>query len=265
MAFVITGHQRSGTTLLAKLCNAHPEICVTGEFGNFLCVGESYASYKRRMLLRWGGIALRNWPLSVSFAGKGAYRTVIKENNRFVLHYLEGIRSRRGQTISANIIESVLCSLFPEAKVVGDKYPEYIFSLDKLADADGLSTLVIYRDCRDVTSSTLLKARTEWRKMPVFVRKLNTAEKVAHRWVLAVESMERNKDRIHMVSYEDLVRESEIVLGNISQWLGVDPAGFEITRISSRSIGNYRNGLTEDELATVMDIATPTMSRLGYI
>ena len=123
---------------------------------------------------------------------------------------------------------------------------------------------MIYRDCRDVTSSTLQRARTEWRKILLFVRKLNTAEKVAHRWVLAIELMERNRDDLLVVSYEDLVSESEKSLGRISDWLGVDAAGFEIQRISSRSVGNYRHGLTAEELDTVMEIAGPTMSRLGY-
>lgn len=158
----------------------------------------------------------------------------------------------------------MLHQLFPETSVVGDKYPDYVFSLDNLANAEGLSSLVIYRDCRDVTSSTLQKARTEWRKMPLFVRKLNTAEKIARRWVLAIELMERNRDNLLVVSYENLVCESEKSLGRISDWLGVDPAGFEIQRISSRSVGNYRHGLTAEELATVMEIAGPTMSSLGY-
>jgi len=265
MVFVITGHQRSGTTLVAKLFNAHPEIRVTGEFGNFLCLGQTYPRYRRRLIKRWGGIALRDWPLSVSFAGKGAHRTVIWENNRFVYRYLRAVRSRRAPAISGKTIESVLRELFPGAKAVGDKYPEYILGLDDLASDNALSPLAIYRDCRDVTSSTLRKARTEWRKMPVFVRRVNTAEKVACRWVRAIEAMERNSEKVYRVKYEDLVQESETVLGDLSRWVEVDPAGFEITRISSRSIGNYRNGLTKDELTTVMEIAGPTMERLGYL
>ncbi len=264
MALVITGHQRSGTTLVAKLCNAHPQIRITGEFGNFLSLGQPCSVYTRRLIKRWAGIVVRNWPLAVSFAGKGAHRTVIKENNRFVLRFLEGIRSSRGQTITAKEIESVLHELLPGAAIVGDKYPEYIYCLDDLARDDALASLVIYRDCRDVTSSTLRKARNEWRRMPLFVRKLDTAEKVARRWVRAIEAMERNSERVYSVRYEDLVREAETVLGDISRWLKVDPAGFEITRISSRSIGNFRDGLTREELATVMEIAEPTMERLGY-
>lgn len=264
MALVITGHQRSGTTLLAKLCNAHPQISVTGEFGNFLCLGQTRSRYVRRMLKRWGGIAVRNWPLSVSFAGKGEHRTVIKENNHFVMRYLAAIGKRPESIMTSGIIDAVLRQLLPAAVVVGDKYPEYVFSLDDLARDEALSTLVIYRDCRDVTSSTLRKARTEWRRMPLFVRKLDTAEKVARRWVLAIETMERNKSRLYGVSYENLVTDSKMTLEDISRWLGVDPAGFETTPISSRSIGNYRDGLTSDELATVMEIAGPTMARLGY-
>jgi hypothetical protein len=64
--------------------------------------------------------------------------------------------------------------------------------------------------------------------------------------------------------YEELVTDPREVLGKLSEWLGIDPAGFEVQHINSRSIGKYRSGLTHGELDTVMRIAGPTMSRLGY-
>jgi len=94
-----------------------------------------------------------------------------------------------------------------------------------LAADENLSRLMIYRDCRDVTSTILLKA--------------------AHRWVRAIELMEKHQDRIFIMRYEDLVRETTHSLAELSRWLGVDPAGFEVDRFSDRSVGNYRTGLTE--------------------
>jgi hypothetical protein len=253
MALIVTGHQRSGTTLLARLLNAHSEVRITGEFGNFLEIGELRSRYIRRMLKRWGGIVIRGWR-----------RNVMIQNNRFVLQYLKRIIGAGADGVTLEIIDQALHEMLPGAKVVGDKYPEYIWDLDNLAGISGLSTLVVYRDCRDVTSSTLVRARGDWRRMPMFVRQLNTAEKVAHRWVKAIDLMETHRDKVFMMRYEELVTDPREVLGKLSEWLGIDPAGFEVQHINSRSIGKYQRGLTRAEIDTVMKIAGPTMSRLGY-
>jgi hypothetical protein len=253
MALIITGHQRSGTTLLARLFNAHPEVRLTGEFGNFVEIGAPRSRYVRRLLKRWGGIVVRGWR-----------RNVMIQSNRFVLEYLKRIMGAGPDGVTIEIIEHALHDLLPGAKVVGDKYPEYIWDLDGLAGIAGLSTLVIYRDCRDVTSSTLVRARTDWRRMPVFVRKLNTAEKVARRWVRAINLMETHSDKVFMMRYEDLATHPIEALDRLSEWLDIDPAGFDARGISSRSIGKYRQGLTHAEIDTVVKIAGPTMSRLGY-
>jgi len=264
MALIVTGHQRSGTTLLARLLNAHPKVLMTSEFGNFLKVGAPRTRYILRQLKRWGGVVTRTSPMAVSFSGRGARRDAMVENNRFVLRYLKRIMGAGGDRVTVEIIEQALHPLLPGAKVVGDKYPEYIWELDGLVAAAGLSTVVIYRDCRDVTSSTLQRARTDWRRMPIFVRKLNTAEKVARRWVQAIDLMETHRDTVLIMRYEELVTEVREPLVRLSEWLGIDPAEFEVQRISSRSIGKYRRGLTHAEIDTVMKIAGPTMSRLGY-
>ena len=264
MALIVTGHQRSGTTLMARLINGHPQARMTSEFGNYLELGGPFASYARRMATRWVGIALRPRPLALSFEGQGQLRDVMYQNSRFVLQYLKRLQRLRAKAVTADVIEEVMHELLPGATVVGDKYPEYIWDLDRLVGSSGLSVLVMYRDCRDVTSSTLARARTNWRRMPLFVRRLNTPEKVAHRWVMAIELMESHSDKVFMMRYEDLVTDIREPLARLSDWLGIDLAGFEVQRISSRSIGKYQRGLTHAEIDTVMKIAGPTMSRLGY-
>jgi hypothetical protein len=254
MALIVTGHQRSGTTLLARLFDAHPEVRITGEFGNFLEVGAPRTRYVRRQLKRWGGIAVRGWR-----------RNVMIQSNRFVLQYLHRVVGAGADGVTVEVIEKALHELLPGAKVVGDKYPEYIWGLDDLVANAGLSTLVIYRDCRDVTSSTLVRARTDWRRMPLFVRQLDTAEKVARRWVRAIDLMEAHRDKILMVRYEELVTNTSEQMGRISEWLGIDPAGFDVGQITGRSIGKYKRGLTQAETDTVVKIAGPTMARLGYL
>jgi hypothetical protein len=93
---------------------------------------------------------------------------------------------------------------------------------------------------------------------------MDTAEKIAAQWVRAVEIMERCSDRIKMIRYEDLVQQPKRELQTLSDWLGVDPSGFPNGLIRNASIGNYKSGLTNEELTNVMKIAGTTLARLGY-
>ena len=174
MAFIIGGHPRSGTTLLNDLCNSHPDMTVTREFGNFIPVGRSYKAYRRQMLKRWRrkGLLGEWFLLSPDMARidnpplhkRGMH---ILQSHVFMLSYLSKMRRyRRRQFIDVPAIEATLLSMFPNARIVGDKYPGYAFILNRLVKADRLSCLIIYRDCRDVTSSTLKKVRTDWQGRP---------------------------------------------------------------------------------------------------
>jgi hypothetical protein len=50
----------------------------------------------------------------------------------------------------------------------------------------------------------------------------------------------------------------------VDRYLAVEPQGFPGKRARDTSIGKYQSGLSAEELATVLDIAGPTMARLGY-
>lgn len=184
----------------------------------------------------------------------------------FALRYLRGIRRYRPGPIDIPAIQATLGELLPGAAFVGDKNPEYVHLLDKLAPASELACVVIYRDPRDVISSHLKLARTNWRHQP-WVRDQDTAEKVARRWVDAVEAMERHRGRIHIVRYEDLVQEPLAVLTNLAEWLGLDPEGFRLRSLEfvhADNIGKHGQGLTQREVDDVMRVAGSVMARLGY-
>ncbi len=122
-----------------------------------------------------------------------------------MVEYLLKMRRYRGENINIQVIETVLKDLFPKSLIIGDKYPDYVFWLDEFAQGDRLYRLIIYRDCRDVTSSILQQVRTTWRKMP-FKERFKTAEKIAEQWVRAIELMEYHKNMLHTICYEDLIR-----------------------------------------------------------
>jgi hypothetical protein len=147
-------------------------------------------------------------------------------NTSFVARYLLEMRKHRKGRIGLGDVESALRSVFPGVRIVGDKTPAYASSLDRFSTESGLTRIIIYRDCRDVASSVLKRVRTSWKGRP-WVEGVDTAEKIATRWL--------------------------------------DPAGFPEGLTHPTSIGKYKTGLTKDELETVMEVAGPTMDRLGYL
>jgi hypothetical protein len=230
------------------------------EFGKFNAINISYYRHSLKVLKRCLNVSNRH-TFSPFHSNK---QYILLHNLSFAVGYLRKMFKYRGNLVTVSTIEQTLSSLFPESRVVGDKYPRYILLLDKLMRSDNTNFLVIYRDCRDVVSSTLKQVRTAWSHLP-FAKNVDTAEKVAHRWVKAIKMMDFYKDKLHVIRYEHLVQDPKSEFEVLGKWLGVDPAGFPVARIRDTSIGKHRKGLSNQELEIVMAIAGPTMSRLGYI
>jgi hypothetical protein len=110
----------------------------------------------------------------------------------------------------------------------------------------------------------LRKLRGRWRDLPM-AQKLDTPGKVAQAWVLAIQAMEKHRQKVYSIRYEDLVREPRRTLNALAHWLDVDPAGFRDSLVRDTSVGKYRTGLTASELAEVNEIAGPTLARLNYL
>src|SRR5690606_11662005 len=119
MILVITGQQRSGTTMLRYFCNSHPEIAVTHEFGTFLEVGRPYAAYAE---------AVRKYNQTVD-GGWGYVRTYPARwqtrwhNRYFTWRYLALLRQAcqtEAGMVSFTAVEQTLQRLFKGARVVGD-------------------------------------------------------------------------------------------------------------------------------------------------
>jgi hypothetical protein len=250
MVLLIGGHPRSGTTLLRLLCDRHPAMRVTSEVGSFLPANSSYRAHSSHVLKR----LLRN---RYSFSSS-------HNNALFVARYLFTAYRFRRQPIDSRAVEAVLRSIYPRAKIVGDKWPDYVFQLDELAGVDGLRLVIIYRDCRDVVSSTLQKVRSDWRGLPL-AKQLDSPEKIAERWVRAIDLMELHREILHAIRYENLVGYPLVELERLGQWLNVDPWVFPFTMIRETSVGKHKKALSSEDLARVIDVAGPTMGRLGYL
>lgn len=269
-ALVIAGMARSGTTMLQQLCNAHPQMRVTNEFGNYAWIGDPYPKYAARAAARihrirgkWR-ILGRPGFVPPRFSDEirirsGNHAANIRDG---AVHLLRLGRHSVGRVTLDALVEEASDG-DPRILVVGDKLPRYAYMLNEFVQHPRLQRLVIYRDCRDVTSSFLRKLRTDWKRQR-WTRHFNGADRIARRWVRAIEEMEHYRDHLHVVRYEELVADPRPGLDRIADWLGVDPSGLDAGRVSDSSIGKHRQGLTPQELDDVLRIAGSTLRRLGY-
>jgi hypothetical protein len=259
---IITGHQRSGTTLLRNLFTSHPDVILTNEFGNYFGLNQPNDIYSRLILKRWW--AKRNNSLFPERSDLGAKIKGVNltRNLVFISRYLMNINRNGEAHTTVDTIADSLLKLFPGTKIVGDKHPDYWFQMDNLAKIDSLNRLLIIRDPRDVAYSVVQKARGPWKDS--WPKSLQDVGNVARRWVRMVEAMKRNEDAIFTIRYEDLVTNPISTLNQFGDWLDIDPSGFRHEVIRADSIGKYNAGLSCEEIKLVNDIAGQVSQQVGY-
>ena len=105
MVLIIGGHPASGTTLLRYLCNNHPDITLTHEFGNFHYLGRSYKEYRNQLLKRlWKRGTLENRFLLWSPSNHLSPKVVkIVNSHAFIARYLFEIHRYRRDIIDLSI------------------------------------------------------------------------------------------------------------------------------------------------------------------
>ncbi|MFC2042981.1 hypothetical protein ACFLUA_02380 [Chloroflexota bacterium] len=118
MVLIIGGHMRSGTTLLWDICNSHPDILATMEFGCYIGTGKSYLKHSREMLKRcW---VKRNDDF---LFGTGLRSGRLLGNCRFVMQYLLEVNKLHAGRIHGSDLQRAMRNCVPEARIVGDKFP----------------------------------------------------------------------------------------------------------------------------------------------
>jgi len=228
---------------------------ITYELRSFVNTGRRFPAYFRRLRKK----------------GKEPLNPNRKSDNLrlsdflFFWHFTFLILRTGLQKITIAHVHDALRSLFPKTTLVGDKYPRYLWHLENLTQYDGIRIVIIYRDGRDVAQSIYTRTQTDWKDKGWARNHLNTLTKIANRWVKAIEMMEEYAKEIYIIRYEDFVTHPKKELTRLSEYLGVNPAGFAPEIISSSSVGKYKEILTDEQLAEVLEVAGPTLKRLGYL
>ena len=263
MNLIITGHQRSGTTLMYWVCNEHPEIYLLMEFGCFAHIGIPYPAYRKHILkIAW---MKRNFEFDHGPISQTArqFRLGWLTNLLFSFRFLARVRKNSSETVSINEIQAALESLFPGHCYVGDKYPDYGFQLDKFLSTESRKTIVMYRDPRDVLASVLNKSRGKWKD--AWPPQMRDVGGVMRRWIRMMELINNAGDQVLAIRYESFVREPGDGVARIAKYLKVDPGRFKTNFVNSGGIGKYRQGLTGEELDLVYSLVGDLMQKYGYI
>ena len=259
MTLIVTGHPRSGTQLLQRLLNSHPDVRLTNEFGCFRTLGVPRSLFALGILGRcW---ARRKLPILTPLGMSP--REHLQASYAFEARFLLQLHRMNPPLVHAAHVGAILHTLLPGARLVGDKLPDYVFNLDQFAGLDGVKTVVVYRDVRDVTASYLERLRAGWDRMPVF-NAYDTPQKIAGRWVEAIGQMRKHEGEVFALQYEALVHHPERELARLAQWLDVDAGGFPNDLVRPSGVGSYRQRLSADERNAVEAVAGPTMAALGY-
>ena len=233
---------------MTNVLNSHPDIHITYEMRTFLKIDQRHSEYWstfRRLVCN--SLRTRKFGRILN-----------------IFYYLMLSIPYLGQKMTVERIRMIKRSQHPNMKIVGDKYPRYWFHLDKLSrHVSAIKVAIIYRDGRDVIASFFEKQRADWSDKKWSVN-LSSVNKVAQRWENAINIMEKQKDFIHVIRYEELVESPKKVLSGLARYLYVDAAQFDHRLIQKDKVGNYKNSLSLEELNAINSEIGNTLVRLGY-
>ena len=256
---VMGGAPRSGTTVLRKLFDRHPEICSGAETKLFVP-----AAYNLEWLAQSYDLPL---------AELTRMRDTAPSQAAFIDAFAARVRADAGKARWA------------------EKTPQNIRNLDWISERfPQASILHIIRDGRDVVCS--MRQHPDWRWVDGEWQKVlvpRSVESYAQRWLADVAAgiAWRDDPRYVEIRYEDLVADPHAVLrtlcdgigaGHDAEWLsGIGPAETAAApadgqtkrpdyegAVSAVSVGRWRTDLSADEQAEVERLCGPQLSELGY-
>ena len=212
-----------------------------------------------------------------SFACKVSriFQIYFLQNSNYILRYLFHIYRQKPEIVDAAVIESAYKAMFAGVRMFGGVGPIYTYYMERLTALQALDFIIVYRDPRDVVSRILSRMRPRYWENESIMRdndlrnwwpeEMGDVSFVAERWLHFIAQMERFADQAYVVRYEDLVTDTRPILQDLGDRFDLDPDKFNPHLIiPGGNIGEYRNLLSDQEIAAVLEVTGSTMQRLGY-
>jgi hypothetical protein len=238
--------------MLASLLSSHPEVLVLNEMGAFdVADSPPVEEYLSRVRSHSFG-----WPVMDDWARLGRrlllqeFETALRERTTTVVRLKDALDSLRGA--------------LREPRILGDKYPDYLYRLPLYPDDPSVVYIIVYRDCRAVVHSTMKMRRAgPWRSQP-WAARFDHPVTAAISWVRAVRCMEQQAHRALLLRYEDVVTDPRRALMPLAEALAVDLQHFDFTLAERESLDRWRHEADPGDLRRVEFVAGAELQRLGY-
>jgi len=232
----IIGTGRCGTTLLAKMLNAHPDICVPHELQ--ILMEEDGNGRRLREVFESGDHA--------SFVAEDFIRLIEKRCPYKIHEYFDLESFFHGRTYPETDLCQLATDLFTAIANSKGKsylleqtpwYGQHISTITKLFP--GAKFIHVIRDGRDVAISF---ARTPWWSKDVLENLSRWEREVSV--ILRDSSLHLQPDQVHLVRYEDLVIRPENTLEEVCRFLGVT---YEADMLNVSNYFHYEALLKDDQ------------------
>jgi len=205
-------------------------------------------------------------------------------------HRLTSLRPIDYSTAVSTVYRTYMEQFFPEAKIWGDKNPEYLYHTDVILEYFPQARLIhIVRDIRAIYASLAainrdVETKTLWKSSqpPLFL--------ATRQWSQALKVFEKYKahKQFYTINYETLILSPERQLADLCSWLGVEfrssmllfyqtnaekqlvpPHRLKwhertLQPITADRIGNWQNEISATEINAVELMNRKAMTAFGY-
>ncbi len=272
----IAGANRSGTTLLRLILNAHSRVVIPDELEWFSRIYHYCRSHRL------------HFPKPDSSALKAAIHDYLDHGPESLKPLLGNRMALESVTRSGSVSEAFASIMGAFASIAGkpgwgEKTPSNLFFLPEIRSGFPEARLIhIVRDPRAIVDSM--------NRAPFFVADASiNAWNLRHQWDILESAIARHFDReaVHFLKYEDLVREPERTVRGITQFLDLpfepdmldfyrEPSPFmnpeptaTYNRLSTQSISaenasKWQTSMPAIDQSRVARICAPFLKRYGY-
>ncbi len=246
---VMTGCQRSGTTLLAKLLKAHPQ----GAFGiedgviRFALQWFGWARDNRHLLPyarfnEFCGLFKLRPAATVSYARMEALLRTLQEDDAFLA------LTRAGET--EQLIRTICWRYYhpdgdPRPRFWGDKYPEYLFQLEAIEAVFPKARYIFIKRQPEATVEALVRKLPANRSERLVGKHIYTVDDCARQWAVWNGQWLAFRERIPQerrleVCYEAFIEAPEAGLDRLGRFVNADLAAAPAVRHLLTSIDHRR-------------------------